>query len=294
MRACLVTACVGVILMAWPGFAGAQKRSATRHRWFSRRANRHHHATWIRRRTTRRRRCARRPRFFDPFPTTKKTETKFVTEWKDDEGLAALSEQALKNNPDIRVAEVKLQQAEAELNRARMAAVHKIVVLQSQLRSARAELAEAEKTYKRMKELNANHAISAAELAQAALGVMTVKEKVTRSKPSSRLIGKVTAAPGMSSMSGMQLVPTMPGMTGTSAGNVYRSIIGNVSTGTNASRFTDHYVLGDLVRTLPNAKTDKLRSLLQGSAKWLGREPANLRHVVDDLRALFPASTSKS
>ena len=212
---------------------------------------------------------------------TKKALSK--AEWKDDskidEGLAGLLEQALKNNPDIRVAEMKLQQAEAELNRARMTAIHKIVVLQSQLRSARAELAEAEKSYKRMKDLSDAHAISAAELAQAALAVMSAKEKVTRSEAEfPYLIGKTP----------LTATWTFDRDTGKA---LYRSAIvaapGMAASGAASAARADFYISS--IRNVSHAQTDKLRPLLQASAKWPNRKPADLRHVVDDhLRAFLP------
>jgi hypothetical protein len=205
---------------------------------------------------------------------------KKLEDLREEDRLTRLLEQAIKNNPDIRVAEVKLQEAEAELNRARMAAMHKIVVLQSQLRSARAELTEAEKSYKRAKELN--HAISAAELAQAALALMSAKEKVTRFEAEQPyLLGK---APAASAMTGIAFVP--------SGDFVYRQATGGSGMGSTATGagttaiWTDHYAV---LQTLPQAKTEKLRELLKSPVKWPTGGTAALRNVVDQLRAFTPS-----
>jgi hypothetical protein len=198
---------------------------------------------------------------------------------RDDENLAGLLEQAIKNNPDIRVAEVKLQQAEVELNRARMAAMHKIVVLQSELRSARAELAETEKSYKRSKELSAAGGTSAAELGQAALAVMSAKEKVARLEAEQPyLLGKAPVAAGMT-------------RTLTIGDVLYRQVsggsgMGSAATGPMPTAFwTDHYAV---LHTLPQGKTEKLRALLKSPVKWPSRPSGSLRNIVDDLRTFVP------
>jgi hypothetical protein len=58
--------------------------------------------------------------------------------------LEDLLSQALKNNPDIHVAEAKLREAEAELNRTRVLVAGKIVALQASIRAAEKARDEAE------------------------------------------------------------------------------------------------------------------------------------------------------
>src|SRR3984957_10391985 len=60
--------------------------------------------------------------------------------------LEEMLEQALRNNPDIKVAEAKLHEAEAELNRTRLAVTQKVATLYAALDAARkgVEVAEAE------------------------------------------------------------------------------------------------------------------------------------------------------
>jgi hypothetical protein len=61
--------------------------------------------------------------------------------------LEDLLSQALKNNPDIRLAEAKVREAEAELNRARMLVAQKIVALQHSIQVAEKTRDEAQARY---------------------------------------------------------------------------------------------------------------------------------------------------
>jgi hypothetical protein len=62
--------------------------------------------------------------------------------------LEEMLARAMRDNPDVRVAEAKLREAEAELNRARLTAVQKIVALQRGSEQAQAAVAAAEARYK--------------------------------------------------------------------------------------------------------------------------------------------------
>lgn len=75
--------------------------------------------------------------------------------------------QALKGNPDIRVAEAKLREAEAELYRVRVTVLNRVVILRNEIRSAQATAEEATSRYQRQKELVAKGAASAPELSTA-------------------------------------------------------------------------------------------------------------------------------
>ncbi|HTU90126.1 MAG TPA: hypothetical protein VMF69_08635 [Gemmataceae bacterium] len=79
--------------------------------------------------------------------------------------LEEMLAEALKNNPDIRVAAAKLAEADAQLNRARMQVMQKVLVLHAALASQKAEVAYQQKQYERYKGLEASHAISS-ELVQ--------------------------------------------------------------------------------------------------------------------------------
>jgi hypothetical protein len=60
---------------------------------------------------------------------------------------------ALRSNPDLRVAEAKVHEAEAELQRVRVQVIQKMVKLQSDLQSQREQLKTAEENYRRSQEL---------------------------------------------------------------------------------------------------------------------------------------------
>jgi hypothetical protein len=66
------------------------------------------------------------------------------------EGLAELLEKVLKANPDIRVAEAKLREAEAELSRTRLLVTQKVVAAQRAVEEAKAQVKAAEEEYERL------------------------------------------------------------------------------------------------------------------------------------------------
>ena len=86
---------------------------------------------------------------------------------KEQAGLDAVFAEALKNNPDIRVAEAKLREAEAQLYRVRVNVLNRVVILQHEVRGAKAAAKEAASRYDREKELAARGRSSAAELSAA-------------------------------------------------------------------------------------------------------------------------------
>jgi hypothetical protein len=60
---------------------------------------------------------------------------------------------ALKDNPDLAVARVKVREAETNLNRARLQVLQKVVALHGQLKALRAQVAEAETRLRRLERL---------------------------------------------------------------------------------------------------------------------------------------------
>jgi hypothetical protein len=112
---------------------------------------------------------------------------------KDEEktSLEDLLAEALKNNPDIRVADAKVQEAEAELNRTRLAVMHKVVTFYASRKAAQAKVAEAERRLARLRQLRANSAISQEDFQLAEQALLTAKaelELVEAEMPS--LLGK--------------------------------------------------------------------------------------------------------
>jgi hypothetical protein len=75
--------------------------------------------------------------------------------------------QALKDNPDIRVAEAKLQEADAELNRTKLQVMQKVVALHADLQRARAKVAYAESQFKRFQQLHERKAVDETVLDEA-------------------------------------------------------------------------------------------------------------------------------
>ncbi len=67
--------------------------------------------------------------------------------------------EALRNNPDIRVASAKLAEAEAELTRTRLMVTQKIVALQSEIAHHKAEVDYRQSQFERYRKLKENHAV---------------------------------------------------------------------------------------------------------------------------------------
>ena len=81
--------------------------------------------------------------------------------------LEELLAKAVKENPDIRVAESKVREAEAELSRARLAAMQKVVKLHHEINAHRALVSQARKDLDRALRLAAQQAIAREEVVQA-------------------------------------------------------------------------------------------------------------------------------
>ena len=64
--------------------------------------------------------------------------------------LEEMLTQATRDNPDVRVAEAKVREAEAELNRARLVVMQKVIELHSSLESQKAQVLTAEAQFKRI------------------------------------------------------------------------------------------------------------------------------------------------
>jgi len=103
--------------------------------------------------------------FAAPEKAPQKTEPKEKAEKKGvGQSLADLLAEALKNNPDIRVAEAKLQEASAELHRTRLKVTQKIVAAHNSLELQKAQVAAAETSLRRSLDLTKRGAVSAREL----------------------------------------------------------------------------------------------------------------------------------
>jgi hypothetical protein len=109
--------------------------------------------------------------------------------------LGELLDKALKDNPDVRVAEAKVREAEAELNRARLLVAQKVMTFSAALDAARKAAEEAEARMKRINQLRTTNLASAEEAKEAETVLARAKAalaKVEAEMP--YLIGKQSAA----------------------------------------------------------------------------------------------------
>jgi len=88
--------------------------------------------------------------------------------------------EALKNNPDIRVAESKLREAEAELNRARLLVTQKVIAQQRDINFQRAALMEANEQFKRAREVFAKGAMAQQEFKSVEAHLQKLKADLAR------------------------------------------------------------------------------------------------------------------
>jgi hypothetical protein len=94
---------------------------------------------------------------------------------KEKKALDDLLAQALRNNADVRVAEAKLREAEAELYRVRMTVLTRIAVLQNEIKSRKAAADEAAIRVQNTRRLHSQNIVSAAELSAALANEMKYK-----------------------------------------------------------------------------------------------------------------------
>jgi hypothetical protein len=94
------------------------------------------------------------------------------------DSLEKALEEALKNNPDVRLAESKLHEAEAELDRARMQVMQKIVSLKAALARQKAEVDYASTSFKRFSELHKTGAVEARLVDEAEQKLQAAKAKL--------------------------------------------------------------------------------------------------------------------
>jgi hypothetical protein len=85
---------------------------------------------------------------------------------------------AMKNNPDIRVAEAKLREAEAQLQRARAQLISELTFAHSEIKAAEAAAAEAEARFARLKQLHESGATTAEERDAGAITLSRMKAEL--------------------------------------------------------------------------------------------------------------------
>jgi hypothetical protein len=92
--------------------------------------------------------------------------------------LEEMLNKALKDNPDIRVAEAKVREADAELNRTRLQVTQKVLAFHHSRESQKAIIKVAEEDLQRIQKLEANKAVSAEEVKQAQQRLSASKAKL--------------------------------------------------------------------------------------------------------------------
>jgi hypothetical protein len=99
--------------------------------------------------------------------------------------------QALKDNPDIRVAEAKRQEAEAMLSKTRLQVMQQVVDLYAGWKRARANVAAAEQKLARLRRLQATNAVSAEEVELAEQNLTSAKSMLeSKEAEMALLLGK--------------------------------------------------------------------------------------------------------
>jgi hypothetical protein len=92
--------------------------------------------------------------------------------------LEEMLAEALKNNPDIRVAAAKVAEADAELNRTRLQVTQKVIALHHALLSQKAAVEYEQKKYERLKNLAEKGAVDSALLDEARQALTLAKAKL--------------------------------------------------------------------------------------------------------------------
>jgi hypothetical protein len=96
--------------------------------------------------------------------------------------LEEMIQQGLRNNPDIRVAEAKVAEAEAELNRMRLVVMQKVVLYNTNLADAKAKVAGAQRRLERLLAANRGgvNAVSTEEMQAAETDLQTAKANLAK------------------------------------------------------------------------------------------------------------------
>jgi hypothetical protein len=109
--------------------------------------------------------------------------------------------EALKNNPDIRVGEVKVREAEAELNRTRLKVISELTLVHADIMAAHAVVNEAEARFERAKRLVANKTMSLEEFEAVASALSRAKaDLAAKTSKLPFLLGKQTAGSATSAL----------------------------------------------------------------------------------------------
>jgi hypothetical protein len=110
---------------------------------------------------------------------------------KEKSGLEKAIEEALKANPDLRVAAAKVHEAEATLSRARLQVTQKVVTAYQAVEIAKATVNIAQATLERLRNLQKSNAVSAEDVSKAVQELTAAKAKLTTAEADlNYLLGK--------------------------------------------------------------------------------------------------------
>jgi hypothetical protein len=211
-----------------------------------------------------------------PAQEKKPAEKGYIRRWDPQSGkakskLEEMLAEALKNNPDIRVAVAKVAEADAELNRTRLLVTQKVIALHHGMLSQKAAVDYAQKKYERLKQLSNQGAIDSALLEEAQQALTLAKAKQA------------------------ELEAQMPALLGKAA----RGTEGNVTfTSDNLMSLSIDYSAGiakgntlSLFRVIPHQAegpmADKIRKALETPVK-VDYKDAKLSEILKDLQKTAP------
>jgi hypothetical protein len=110
---------------------------------------------------------------------------------KEKSGLEKAIEEALKTNPDLRVAAAKVNEAQAGLSRARLQVTQKVVTAFQAVEVAKATVDIAQKTLERLRQLQKSNAVAAEDVSKALQELTAAKGKLATAEADlNYLLGK--------------------------------------------------------------------------------------------------------
>jgi hypothetical protein len=131
--------------------------------------------------------CAVSAQTGNPLGTSKSTQGAP----KEKSGLEKALEEALKTNPDLRVAAAKVHEAEATLSRARLQVTQKVVTAYQAVEIAKATVSIAQRTLERLRNLQKSNAVAAEDVSKAEQELTAAKGKLATAEADlNYLLGK--------------------------------------------------------------------------------------------------------
>jgi hypothetical protein len=224
---------------------------------------------------------------------------------------------ALRNNPDIRVAEAKLREAEANLNKARIQVMQSVVSLKNAVDAQKKTVEIAEHSHKRIMELKSNHVVPEAEVQQSEALLAKAKAELAKLEadlaiPLGRLPGQYDRADGSSNtimLGGLKTqLPSVDGWSDTLQGawTLPQAQLGfpgqwtpqaQWQLGLNSTLFNPNqgvrtivnmpadFTSSVTVKSGPGSIADKIRTALDKPIKVEWKQPMPLTEVIEFLRS---------